>query len=118
MELLPQDIFIQKIRVLLPGCVVTVRPYDNNEHIVSNPVIRGEFLLDWPDSNGICPDIATINSVTIDAVEQMVDVERKRERDSQYRKNLSMRASYIRQRSTNPSLTFSEYLDQLEQEQV
>ena len=115
----PQDILAQKIRILDSNAVFSIRPYDNNEHLAKNPVIRGDYLIDWDDANATeCPELAVIEAVSDADVSAMEDAERKRERDTRYKDDLRMKASFLIEKKANPDLKFSDYLDQLEAEEV
>lgn len=115
---LQQELILQKIRYLLPAAKCSVRPYDNNEHLAVNPIVRGDYLIDWYDNVDECPSLETIEAVTNAQVEAMQNSQRKEERDKQYAKDLTMKGLYKQAKKDNPALTFSDYLDQLEAEEV
>ena len=111
----PQDIMHQKIKVLFPNAVLSVRPYDNNEHLVSNPIIIGDMLVDWVSINTMpCPSLDEINSISNEQILQMEESQRKSFRDDTQSQNLTMIAFYEIEKKTNPNLSFSDYLDSLE----
>jgi len=115
---LPQELLMQRLKHLSPNAVINVRPYDNNESLVSNPVIRGDYLIDWDSSQGECPSLEAINAVLDSDVEQAEEIARKVNRNAELRKDLRMKAVYRNEKRANPSLSFSDYLDQLEAEEV
>jgi len=78
----------------------------------------GMFVL-WNDENEMpCPSQEQLDA--IDMADVAVDVERKRkdDRDKVFEKDLVMKAVFKIEKRLNPSLKFSEYLDELEAEEV
>lgn len=113
-----QDLFLQKIKVLMPNAKFDVRPYDGNEHLADYPIIRGNMLINWHPDNGECPSLEAIEAVRVEQVNTKEEADRKLARDDKYSKDLSMKAAYRLELKANPSLTFSDFLDSLEAEQV
>lgn len=108
----------QKLNLLIADGARSVRPYHNNEHLVLNAVIRGDMLIDWDASKGECPTLEAINAVTDEQVNTKEEDDRKSARDIRYADDLTMKGLYRAELRRNPVLTFREYLDSLETEEV
>lgn len=114
-ELSPQEVFHQKLKVLVPDAICNIRPFDNNAHLAKNPIIRGDFLVDWELSNpGACPTVQQVEAVTPQQVSAKAEVDRKKDRDKVKADDLSLVGCYELEKKSNPNLKFSEYLDSLE----
>ena len=115
----PQELLTERLIILVPDMKGSVRPYDNNEHLVKNPVVRGDMLIDWQsDTIPECPSLEAINAVRQDQVDAMQEAKRKASRDETMRDNLAIKAGYRTEKRGNPSLSFSDYLDSLEAEVI
>lgn len=113
--MLPQELFMQKIKILQPNAIFSCRPYDNNETIVLNPIIVGDYLLDWDQSNASPPPaLQDINAVQESQIEDMVLGLKRIERNKRYSHDLSIKSLYKIELVQNPELSFDDFLDILE----
>jgi hypothetical protein len=113
---LAQEDLAQRLKILVPDAKFNVRPYDNNEHLVHTPVIRGDMLIDWPSINGPCPAMDAIEALTPEQVNSVEQYNNRMVRNAKYLKDLGVKAAFRIERKSNPMLTFSEFLDDLERD--
>jgi hypothetical protein len=112
---LMQEIMTQRLLHLVPDAKISVRPYENNEHLVANPVIRGNMLIDWQSETVTeCPSLEVIESVTQEQIEAKENADRKSIRNAEKANDLTLKALYHAERKLNPDLKFSDYLDSIE----
>lgn len=111
---LPQELFSEKILVLLPNAKFSIRKFDGDEGVVSKPIIRGEFLIDWYSDDIQCPSLEDINNVRNNQVDEKLESDRKRKRNERYSRDLAIKAIYLLEKKDDPTLLFDDYLDRIE----
>lgn len=111
-----QEIIFKKIRKLIPNAKYSVRPYANNDNLAKNPVRRGDWLIDWHESNAApCPNLAEIDAVTEQSVEDNERNLLRQQRIQEAKSNLALKALYRNQLKSEPDLTFAQFIRALEE---
>lgn len=110
------DDLLNCIQYLFPGSKFCVWDTSNITKYYGEtiPVVRFNRLIDWRETYP-CPseqDILAIPQATIDGKKETL---RKQNRDAEAKKDLSILAAYATQKNISPNLTFTQYLDNLEQ---
>ena len=114
-NLLPQEEFLQKILIIDKDAKVSVRPFDISKEMDENSIKIGDFQVDWDSSNAKQPPtIEQINAISTAEVNTKLESDRKSYRDELTKYNLGFMASFMAERKNNPTLSLSEYLDELE----
>lgn len=107
---LPQEKIMQKLQFLMPSAKLSVRKHDKNEHLVKNPVIRGDVLIDWDESNGECPTLEQIDAVTDEQIEKKEHQEKRNNKLKSAKNDLAIRCAYKAYQIHNPDTKFDEFL--------
>ena len=108
----------QQLRYLSPDIICSVRPSSDSKYDVS-PVIMGDYSVDIHASNTApIPSLKDILAVTDEHLAVKDESDRKASRDTEKANDLTLKASYLIEKKSNPDITFSAYLDMLEAEVV
>lgn len=102
---------------LYPSCKCSIWATSNPEEYYGEftPIKINNFLVDWdPAQIPTTPDIQAINTVDMTLVNQNAETIRKQARDQAAKSDLNLVSGYQVAKLSNSSLTFSQYLDQLE----
>lgn len=107
---------LQRLLFLNPNANFAIHDCTLSEYAGEGyPIEMDGFLVSWNKTNELkCPSIEEVKSVDIIALNEKMESDRKQIRNDKYSDDLTLKATYSNEKKTNPSLKFSDYLDQLE----
>lgn len=113
---------LQKILYLTDKASFVVRDAIHADEVqnIEYPIhqLDGFYVL-WHTSNAApCPTQTQLDVIDLSALNLKKEADRKESRNKQYAKDLSMKAAYRIERKGNQDLKFSDYLDNLESEEI
>lgn len=74
-----------------------------------------DWILVWyPENIDLIPTLSDIQNVDPTELANFLEQKRKDDRNARYSNDLSMKAAYLIAKASDPELTFSDYLDQVE----
>ena len=111
---------LEKILYLNPDARCSAWGNDRDKYRgESEPVLLDGYLVDWQPSNELpCPTQAELDAVSKVDADASAESRRKAARNEHLGKDLSIKAAYKLEKKGNRDLRFSDYLDQLEAEEV
>ncbi len=109
------DELLKRILFLVPNGKFAIWE-DNGPYLGEpNPVSLSGFLVDWNRANGVPPPTQQqVDGVNLNAANQQAENRRKIARNLRLRDDLSIRAAFRAEKKTNPDITFSDFIDQVE----
>jgi hypothetical protein len=106
---------IKVIQFLIPNarCSVWETTDITKYHGETSPILRLNMLIDWHEKQE-CPSEKDLLSVDENAMYIYYENIRKQQRDNKYKEDYAMIANFNIWLISNPSGTFSQYLDMIE----
>lgn len=108
---------LDKILFLKPGAQCSVHPQGIALNLFGNETLYelDELQVIWAEQNTENPPTQEeLDTVTDEDLHSWKEAIRKYYRDQEAAKNLSLKAGFNIEKQSNPNLTFSQYLDELE----
>ncbi len=86
-----------------------------NDKPCENPILMDGWIIDWRAENSSpCPSLEDIEAVPAQDLADFIEERRKQARDDNYRKSFNMVANYQQALAQDNTLTWRQYLDNLE----
>ncbi len=112
-----EDLF-NRLIYLVPEAKFVFWPDEGSDDTKGyNDVVKlaGWIIAWYPENSQPLPTLDQINAVDTATLNAWVESRRKDDRDAQKAKDLSLVATFKIEKKSNPSLSFRDYLDSLEQ---
>jgi len=114
-----EDLYF-RLLYLVPNAKFSFWPKDGSDDDGSKKgvefvIVIDNWCIDWDKSNlNSCPTEQEIKNVDVLKMQQKLQLKIKQQRNTEKANDLSLVASFNIEKKTNPTLEFSDYVDQLE----
>lgn len=116
--MIERDDLYNRLIFLVPDAMFSFWPDEGDNKGNDNVIIVDGWMIAWKDENSLpCPSLQEIQNVDAQQLAVFIAAKAKEDRNNEKKKDLLLVALYNSEKAQNPNLTFSDFLDNLEQMQ-